>query len=253
MIVAMAPGAREEEIQAVIAHLVELGFDVHRETGAERTVLACLGAGDAVRARLDPDAIAAMPGVADAHRISATYKLAARAFRPLGTQVAFAGTTVGDGGLALFEPGAFAPVTSESELARLPAATKAIAVAGGSMHNRTLLRALGGVSTPVALERAPAASLEEWLLAAEEILTSGNFHVILRQPATLRVPMDVAAIPELHRLTHLPVLADCSAAPAALIAPLARAAAAAGADAIILRPGDLAALASGLRQIHRLV
>lgn len=250
MIVAMAPGAREEEIQAVIAHLVELGFDVHRETGAERTVLACLGAGDAVRARLDPDAIAALPGVAEAHRISVPYKLAARAFRPPGTQVEIAGHRLGDGGLALLQPDAFAPVAGESDLAGLPAA--AVALSGGSMYNHALLRALGAINRAVTLERAPGAALEEWLLAAETILAAGNFQVILRLPATARLSMDIAAIPELHRLSHLPVMADVSAAPAALTAPLARAAAAAGADALILRPADLAALAPALRRIHEL-
>lgn len=250
MIVAMAPAAREEEIQAVIAYLVELGFDVHRETGAERTVLACLGAGDAVRARLDPDAIAALPGVAAAHRITAPYKLAARAFRPLGTQVELAGLRLGDGGLALLQPDAFAPVAGESDLARLP--TAAIALSGGSMYNHALLRVLGSINRAVTLERAPGATLEEWLLAAETILAAGNFQVILRLPATARLPMDIAAIPELHRLTHLPVMADASAAPAALVTPLARAAVAAGADALVLRPADAAALAPVLRQIHAL-
>lgn len=252
MIVAMAPGAAEEEIQAVIAHLVELGFDVHRETGAERTVLACLGAGDAVRARLDPDAIAALPGVASALRISAPYKLAARAFRPQGTQVTVGAIHIGDGSFALLDPSAFTPVAGESELAALSPTAAALTLTGGSMYNRTLLRLLGQRATAVALERAPGATLEEWLLAAEAILAAGNFQVLLRLPSTPRTPMDIAAIPELHRLTHLPVLADASTAPIALIAPLARAAVAADADALLLRPADAAVLAPALRQIHAL-
>ncbi|MGH9392648.1 MAG: 3-deoxy-7-phosphoheptulonate synthase, partial [Terriglobales bacterium] len=79
----MRPGAAELEIQGVIARLIDLGFDVHRETGAERTVLACLG----VRAGFDAASISALAGVDAVHRISAPYKLAAQAFRPQGTVV----------------------------------------------------------------------------------------------------------------------------------------------------------------------
>ncbi|MGH9520736.1 MAG: hypothetical protein ACRD2D_13845, partial [Terriglobales bacterium] len=250
MIVAMAPGAREEEIQAVIAHLVELGFDVHRETGAERTVLACLGAGDAVRARLDPDTIAAMPGVADALRISAPYKLAARAFRREGTRVQLGECTLGDGELALLDPALLVPVEAESELLPEPAG-RALWIPGGSMHNRALLRALGRVARPVVLERGPAASLEDWLLAAETILTAGNFELILSQPAAPRQPFDITALPQLHRLAHLPVVADFRSTPAHLVKSLACAAAAAAADGLILCPPDRLRLAAELMRIRR--
>lgn len=83
MIVAMQPDASEEQIQAVIERLIGLGFDIHRETGVERTVLACIG----VQSDFDPRDIDVLPGVEEAHRISSPYKLAQRAFRPAGTVV----------------------------------------------------------------------------------------------------------------------------------------------------------------------
>lgn len=83
MIVAMLPGASDEQIQAVTDRLLALGFDVHRTTGVERTVLACVG----VPADFDPREIDVLDGVAEAHRITTPYKLAGRSFRPEGTQV----------------------------------------------------------------------------------------------------------------------------------------------------------------------
>src|SRR5581483_10852093 len=73
MIVAMQPGASEEQIQDVIAHLVQLGFEVHRSTGARQTVLGAVGA----RADFDIRDIEVLAGVQEVHRISAPYKLAA--------------------------------------------------------------------------------------------------------------------------------------------------------------------------------
>ncbi len=87
MIVAMQPGASEEQIQDVIAHLVQLGFEVHRSTGARQTVLGAVGA----RADFDIRDIEVLAGVQEVHRISAPYKLAARSFRPEGTRIRLPG------------------------------------------------------------------------------------------------------------------------------------------------------------------
>jgi hypothetical protein len=77
MIVAMLPGASEKEIEAAIGHLIGLGFDVHRETGLERTVLACLGMPAGLGPR-EAYAIEDLEGVASVHRITLPYKLSAR-------------------------------------------------------------------------------------------------------------------------------------------------------------------------------
>jgi len=77
MVVVMAEGASEEQIQNVVAHLVEQGFDVHRSTGAQRTVLGAVGSG---RHR-DPRLLQVLDGVNEVVRISEPYKLASRTFK----------------------------------------------------------------------------------------------------------------------------------------------------------------------------
>ena len=85
MIVAMQEAASEEQIQQVIARLVEMGFEVHRSTGARQTVLGAVGA----QSDFDIRDIEVLTGVGDVHRISAPYKLAGRSFKPDGTIVKF--------------------------------------------------------------------------------------------------------------------------------------------------------------------
>ena len=92
MIVAMQHNATEEQIQQVLARMVEIGFNVHRTTGTQQTVLAGVGQ----PASFDVNDFQVMAGVAEAHRITSPYKLAGRGFRPAGTTVRFPnGVTVG--------------------------------------------------------------------------------------------------------------------------------------------------------------
>src|ERR1700686_4790397 len=92
MIVAMQDMANETQIQQVIEHLVKLGFEVHRSTGARQTVLGAVGAG----IDFDIRNIELMPGVQEVHRISSPYKLAGKSFRPEGTIVKLAsGISIG--------------------------------------------------------------------------------------------------------------------------------------------------------------
>ena len=97
MIVVMQNGASEAQIQNVIDRLVGLGFDIHRSTGVECTVLGCIG----VKGNFDPRDIEVMDGVAEAHRISSPYKLAGRSFRPAGTVVKAGPMTIGGTELAI--------------------------------------------------------------------------------------------------------------------------------------------------------
>jgi 3-deoxy-7-phosphoheptulonate synthase len=85
MIVAMQESATEQQIQGVIEHLIQMGFAVHRSTGARQTVVAAVGA----RAEFDIRILEVLSGVEQVHRISAPYKLAGRSFRPQGTVVQF--------------------------------------------------------------------------------------------------------------------------------------------------------------------
>jgi 3-deoxy-7-phosphoheptulonate synthase len=85
MIVAMHGQATEENIQQVIERMVELGFNVHRTTGATQTILAGVGTPE----HFEVTEFKVLPGVYDAYRISSPYKLAGRNFRPEGTTVKF--------------------------------------------------------------------------------------------------------------------------------------------------------------------
>jgi 3-deoxy-7-phosphoheptulonate synthase len=85
MIVAMQGAATEQDINFVIERMIELGFDVHRTTGAQQTILAGVG----TPGHFDVAEFKVLSGVFDAYRISSPYKLAGRSFRPEGTKIAF--------------------------------------------------------------------------------------------------------------------------------------------------------------------
>jgi len=115
-------------------------------------------------------------------------------------------------------------------------------VGSRNMHNFVLLRAVGQSSKPVLLKRGFGATIEEWLMAAEYILSSGNPNVILCErgirtfePST-RNTLDLTAVPVLRELTHLPIVIDPSHGTGhrSLVRPMALAAAAVGADGLII-------------------
>ena len=115
-------------------------------------------------------------------------------------------------------------------------------VGARNMQNFTLLRELGHRRKPVLLKRGISATIEEWLLSAEYILSGGNTDVILCErgirtfETATRNTFDVSAIAMVKKLSHLPVIADPShgAGRRDMVAPLARAAVAVGADGLIV-------------------
>lgn len=117
-----------------------------------------------------------------------------------------------------------------------------IQVGARNMQNFDLLKHLGRLKTPILLKRGVAATIEEWLMSAEYILSEGNPNVILCERGIrtyetyTRNTMDISAIPVLKQRTHLPVIADPSHASgiASLVTPLSLAATAAGADGLII-------------------
>jgi len=82
MVVVMHEGATEDQVQNVIDRLIQIGFDVHRSTGTSHTVLGAVGG-----AQVDPRDVELLDGVREVVKISASYKLASRAFKPDGTIV----------------------------------------------------------------------------------------------------------------------------------------------------------------------
>jgi 3-deoxy-7-phosphoheptulonate synthase len=91
MLVVMQQGATEDQIDAVISLMVEMGFDVHRSTGVVHTVLGGVGGKD----QFDLEVFEVMEGVKEAHRIVSPYKLASRSFRPQGTIVRAGNVEIG--------------------------------------------------------------------------------------------------------------------------------------------------------------
>jgi 3-deoxy-7-phosphoheptulonate synthase len=115
-------------------------------------------------------------------------------------------------------------------------------VGARNMQNYTLLREVGRVHKPVLLKRGLAATIEEWLMSAEHVISNGNSQVILCERGIrtfetyTRNTLDLNAIPVVKELSHLPVIVDPSHGTGIRnkVAPMARAAIAAGADGLII-------------------
>jgi 3-deoxy-7-phosphoheptulonate synthase len=135
MIVAMQETATEQHIQAVIERMVELGFNVHRTTGAQQTILAGVG----TPAHFDVVEFKVLAGVHDAYRISSPYKLAGRSFRPEGTRVSFKNGVVVGGDAVVIMAGPCSVESREQilESAKLSAAAGAKFLRGGAYKPRS--------------------------------------------------------------------------------------------------------------------
>jgi 3-deoxy-7-phosphoheptulonate synthase len=298
MIVAMQERATEEQIDAVIDAMVEIGLGVHRTTGASQTILAGVGP----TANVDLTKFEVLPGVLNIHRISSPYKLAGRAFRPEGTVIEFAnGVKIGGehvavmagpcaienhdqittiakcvkaAGGAFLRGGAFKPRSSPyafqglgipglkmmydaarehglltvsevmeiSQIEPMLPYTDLFQVGARNMQNFNLLRELGQIRKPILLKRGISATIEELLLSSEYIMSGGNYEVILCErgirtyETATRNTMDISAIPVIHKLSHLPITGDPSHGTGRrdMVPAMAKAALAAGADALIM-------------------
>jgi 3-deoxy-7-phosphoheptulonate synthase len=134
-----------------------------------------------------------------------------------------------------------------------------IRIGSRNMSNFTLLAEVGGQDKPVMLKRGLTATIEEWLHAAEYIYKEGNHRVILCErgirtfEGQTRNTLDISAVPVLQRLSHLPVVVDPSHSGGHryLVAPLARAAIAIGADGLLIdvHPAPETALVDGPQAI----
>jgi 3-deoxy-7-phosphoheptulonate synthase len=121
-----------------------------------------------------------------------------------------------------------------------------IQIGARSMQNFTLLRRVGKSRLPVLLKRGLSATLDEWLLAAEYVMSEGNYQVVLCERGIrtfsqhTRNTLDLAAIPAVRRVSHLPVIVDPSHGTGKnfMVTPLARAGVAVGADGIIVEVHD---------------
>ena len=297
MVVVMRERATDAEVQGVIAKLMEMGFDVHRSTGALRTVLGAVGGSR----QFDTALVEVLDGVQEVHRITEPYKLASRTFKPDTTvihvgdvriggdevivmagpcsaeseeQVEASAAAVKRAGAKVLRGGAFKPRSSPysfqglgeeglrllksaadrhnlklitevmdiSQLELIERYADILQVGARNMQNFTLLRELGHSKTPVMLKRGLSATIEEWLMSAEYILAGGNMNVMLCErgirtfESYTRNTLDISAIPVVQKLSHLPIIVDPSHGTGKRdkVAPMARAAVAAGADGLII-------------------
>jgi 3-deoxy-7-phosphoheptulonate synthase len=133
-------------------------------------------------------------------------------------------------------------------------------VGSRNMQNYFFLKQLGKTDKPILLKRGMYARIDEWLMAADYILSEGNGKVILCErglrtfDSTVRNTMDIAAIPLLKQMSHLPVIADPSHGTGRrdLVEPMSMASIAAGADGLIIEvhPNPPAALSDGMQSLY---
>src|SRR6476620_10212356 len=167
------------------------------------------------------------------------------AFKPRSSPYSFQG--LGEEGLRLLRDAATAEnlalvseVMDVSQIALIDRYCDIFQVGARNMQNFTLLRELGHARKPVLLKRGISATIEEWLLSSEYILAGGNSDVILCErgirtfETATRNTFDISAIPVVKKLSHLPIVADPShgAGRRDMVAPMARAAVAAGCDGL---------------------
>jgi 3-deoxy-7-phosphoheptulonate synthase len=169
------------------------------------------------------------------------------AFKPRTSPYEFQG--MGEAGLKLLalarEKTGLAVVTEVMDTEDLPLVADyadVLQLGARNMQNFSLLRRLGKVGKPVLLKRGPSATIKEWLMAAEYIVSAGNYQVALCErgirtfETMTRNTLDLNAVPVLKSLTHLPVIVDPSHGIGMRrhVPAMARAAVAAGADGLII-------------------
>jgi len=238
------------------APIVEVACNVMPEpapAGRERTVIKVgpvpIGEGHFVLIA-GPCAVESRQQILDGARMvraAGATILRGGAFKPRTSPYAFQG--LGMEGLGYlqeagreFEMPIVTEVLTAEDVFKVAAQCDMLQVGARNMHNFHLLKELGKIDKPILLKRGMSATVKEFLLAAEYILAGGNQRVILCErgirtfETSTRATLDLGAVPVLKRLTHLPVIVDPShaAGERELVVPLALAAAAAGADGLIV-------------------
>ena len=297
MVIVMQKHAPEASIEHVVSELITRGFDVHRSTGSDQTVLGVVGHVDTI----DPREFELFDGVQEVVRVSEPYKLTSRTWKREKTIVKARGVEIGGdrvvvmagpctieneeqmfetarrvarSGARVLRGGAYKPRTSPyafqgmgveglkllraagdetnmatvsevMEIGQIEAMLEYVdilQVGARNMQNFNLLSALGQIRKPILLKRGMSATIQEWLLAAEYIMSGGNYEIILCERGIrtfetyTRNTFDISAIPVIEKLSHLPIIGDPSHAVGRRdkVMPVARAVVAAGGDGLII-------------------
>jgi len=185
--------------------------------------------------------------VAEAVRRSGAKFFRGGAFKPRTSPYAFQG--LGEAGLKILEEiretyglKIVTEALDEAGVDLVERYADVIQIGARSMQNFTLLRRAGKSRLPVLLKRGLSATLDEWLLAAEYIMSEGNYQIVLCERGIrtfaqhTRNTLDLSAVPAVRRISHLPVIVDPSHGTGKnyMVTPLARAGVAVGADGLII-------------------
>src|SRR6266480_1250358 len=257
---------------AQIIHVTQPYKQVSREWRSENTIVELAAGvtvgGESVLVIGGPCSVESEEQILSAARIvkaAGGNALRGGAFKPRSSPYSFQG--LGEKGLELLARAGKAtglPIVTEamdSEGAQMVAElADCIQIGARNMQNYSLLKTVGKMKKPVLLKRGMAATINDLLLSAEYILAEGNENVILCErgvrsfdPAA-RNMFDLTAIPIVHRLSHLPIIADPSHGTGLRdkVIPMARAAVAAGADGIMVEvhPNPEEALSDGAQTLY---
>jgi 3-deoxy-7-phosphoheptulonate synthase len=263
---AALPGVQE------IIHVTKPYKQVSREWKAESTVIRLPGGlsvgGDEVVVMAGPCSVESERQILDAAwavREAGATVLRAGAYKPRSSPYSFQG--LGRAGLKLLararEETGLLIVTEAmdgEEMDFVAETADIIQLGARNMQNYSLLKRAGRSGKPILLKRGLSATIQELLLSAEYILAEGNPNVILCErgvrgfdPATRNI-FDLSAIPVVHSLSHLPILADPSHGTGHrdMVIPMARAAVAAGADGLLVEvhPTPDRALSDGAQSLY---
>ena len=273
MIIVIKNDPDKKQMDNLVKWIKGLGLDIHMSKGDNSTVMGLIGDTSVV----DEDLIRSLDIVESVKRIQEPFKNANRKFHPEDTIVDVGGHLFGGGHFQLIA----GPCSVESEdqivavkETGMPVCTEIldirhlplfedvdlIQVGARNMQNFELLKELGKTHKPILLKRGMAATIEEWLMSAEYIMSEGNTDIILCErgirtfePYT-RNTLDLSAIPVLRELTHLPILVDPSHASgrAKLVLPLSLASVGAGADGLEIEVHNdpLHALSDGAQSLR---
>ena len=201
---------------------------------------------------------------AEAVKKSGAQFLRGGAFKPRTSPYAFQGLE--EEGLKLLKEAKDATgllviteVTSEKAVEISDKYVDMFQIGARNVQNFQLLREVGKSGKPVMLKRGPSTTIDEWLNAAEYIISEGNFNVVLCErgirtfETATRNTLDLGAVPVVKNSSHLPVIVDPShaAGKAAYVGPLSKAAVAAGADGLIIEvhPNPRCALSDAAQQL----
>jgi 3-deoxy-7-phosphoheptulonate synthase len=276
MLIVMEKDATATDIQTVVDVIESKSCVARPIPGGDRVSIGILHN----KGSLDPSSFLGLAGVKDAIPVSRPYKLVSREFQKEDTLITVGDVTIGNGHFVIIagpcavesekqaltiaehvrRAGAVTEVMDEESFDLVEAYADIIQIGTRNMQNFSLLRRSGRSHKPIFLKRGLAATVEEWLMAAEYILEKGNSQVILCERGVRtfvhhsRNTLDLSAVPVVHKESHLPIIIDPSHAAGRRdqVIPLSRAAAAVGAHGLMVevhhRPEE--ALSDGAQSLY---